>query len=76
MVREALKDQPPLAFPHRTVKNRSDEVILDALRVPVTRKFVWHLPALAMDNYSSISTFYYCKIDKVLCGSVMVRRRL
>ncbi len=73
MVREALKDQPPLAFPHRTVKNPSDEVILDALRplwiireddetgvwyrwgaipdpvrrildalrVPVTRKFVW-----------------------------------
>ncbi len=73
MVREALKDEPPLAFPHRTVKNPSDEVILDALRplwiireddakgvwyrwgtvpapvrrildalgVPVTRKFVW-----------------------------------
>ena len=73
MVREALKDKPPLAFPHRTVKNPSDEVILDALRplwiireddetgvwyrwgavpapvrrildalgVPVTRKFVW-----------------------------------
>ena len=29
MVREALKDEPPLAFPHRTVKNPSDEVILD-----------------------------------------------
>ncbi len=32
MVREALKDEPPLAFSHRTVKNPSDEVILDALR--------------------------------------------
>ena len=32
MVREALKDQPPLEIPHRTVQRPSDAVILDALR--------------------------------------------
>ena len=54
LVRQALKDQPPLEIPHRRVEQPSDAVILDALRnLWILRKqdaadvwFQWgHVPA-------------------------------